>query len=255
MSEVTAQVFLFGHQPSPGGILANGGRRGIRWYRPEVHDVARPVPAGPDSAEATRRGRRLEYLTIGWSVVEGIVGIAAGIVAGSVSLVGFGIDSAIECVSAGALLWRLRDGDGGERRERIALRLVGVSFLLLAVYVAGDAVWTLVTQDRPKESPVGMALAALTIFLMPPLAKAKRRVAATLRSEAMKADSRQTDLCGWLSAILLAGLGLNALFGWWWADPVAALGMVPIIAKEGWDALRGKACADCHGDPLARPKA
>lgn len=196
--------------------------------------------------ENVRRGRLLEYLTIGWNSLEAIVAIAAGVLANSASLVGFGIDSIIENSSAIALLWRLHGGDAGERREQIALRLVGISFLILAAYVAFDAGKSLLMRDAPEISYVGIALAALSLVVMPVLAKAKRRVAANLNSRALKADSRQTDICAYLSAILLVGLGLNALFGWWWADSAAALMMTPIIAREGIQALRGKACGDCH---------
>jgi divalent metal cation (Fe/Co/Zn/Cd) transporter len=206
-----------------------------------------------ESARAVhvRRGRRLEYLTIGWNSLEAIVSIAAGLIAGSIALVGFGLDSLIEVSSGAALLWRLHldAPDRRERAERIALKLVGVSFLLLAGYVAFDSVKSLVRREAPETSYVGIAIAALSLAVMPLLARAKRRVAAEINSRALHADSRQTDICTYLSAILLAGLILNALFGWWWADPVAALVMIPIIAKEGVEALRGETCCDegtCH---------
>lgn len=198
--------------------------------------------ADPESRLAdVRRGRTLEHLTLAWNLVEAVVSILAGLAAGSISLVGFGLDSVIECASAVVLLWRLRGGEG-ERRERTALRLVGVTFLLLAAYVGVDAVHSLVTRERPETSVPGLVIAALSLAVMPLLARAKRRVAARLRSEALRADSRQTDLCAVLSAILLVGLGLNAALGWWWADPLAALAMVPIIVREGIEGLRGKAC-------------
>lgn len=199
--------------------------------------------------DVMRRGRKLEYLTIGWNVLEGIVAVVAGVAAGSAALVGFGLDSFIECLSGGALLWRLRSDVDTERREAIALKLVGVSFLLLAAYVAFDAGKSLLRQEPPEASHVGIALSILSLIVMPIIARAKRRVAASLNSRALQADSRQTDICAYLSAILLGGLLLNALFGWWWADPVAALVMVPIIAKEGVEALRGETCCDegaCH---------
>ncbi|HYP54332.1 MAG TPA: cation transporter [Pyrinomonadaceae bacterium] len=199
-----------------------------------------------DRAASVRRGRGLEYLTIVWNAVEAVVSIGAGLLAGSVALVGFGVDSVIESSSGAVLLWRLRDGERGERRERAALKLVGVSFLLLAAYVAFDAARSLVMREPPEASYVGIAVAALSLVVMPLLARAKRRVAADLGSRAMKADSRQTDLCAYLSAILLGGLLLNALFGWWWADPAAGLVMTPIIAREGLEALRGDTCGDCH---------
>jgi divalent metal cation (Fe/Co/Zn/Cd) transporter len=196
-----------------------------------------------------RRGRSLEYLTIIWNMLEGLVAVGSGLVAGSVALVGFGIDSFVESLSGGALLWRLRSDDDSERREKIALKVVGVSFLALAAYVAFDAVKSLVRHEPPEASYVGIALAGLSLVVMPLLARAKRRVAAGLGSRALEADSRQTDICAYLSAILLGGLLLNALVGWWWADPVAALLMLPIIVKEGVEALRGETCCDhgtCH---------
>lgn len=190
-------------------------------------------------AENLRRGRRLEYLTIGWNSLEAVIAIGAGLLAGSIALIGFGFDSVIEVSSGVILLWRLL---GNDEREKIALRLVGLSFLALAAYVAFDAAKALWFRELPEESYVGIALAALSLIVMPLLARAKRRVAANLSSRALEADSRQTDICAYLSAILLAGLGLNALFGWWWADPVAAFVMIPIIAKEGIEALRGETC-------------
>ncbi len=196
-------------------------------------------------ADLHRRGRLLEYFTIGWNSVEAVVAIGFGIAAGSIALVGFGVDSVIESSSGAILLWRLF---AGEERERLALRLVGVSLLLLAAYVAFDAVKTLILQDRPEESFVGIALAIVSLIMMPLLAREKRKVASQLNSRALQADSRQTDICAYLSAILLGGLALNAIFGWWWADPIAALIMIPIIVKEGVEALRGKTCCDgaCH---------
>ncbi len=194
----------------------------------------------------TRSGRRLEYFGLGWNVIEAVVAIAAGLGAGSIALVGFGADSVIESLSGLVLLWRLRSHEVDAHRERLALRLVGASFLVLAAYVSTDAVLALARREPPDASPVGIALAAVSLAIMPVLARAKRRVAARLGSPALAADSRQTDLCAWLSAILLGGLALNAAFGWWWADPAAALLMAPIIVREGVQAVRGEACRDCH---------
>jgi len=187
------------------------------------------------------QGRRLEYLTIGWNSLEAIISIGAGLVAGSIALVAFGIDSIIEVSSGLVLLWRLVSG---EHREELALKLVGLSFIALAGYVAFDAAKSLILREAPDVSYVGIAIAALSLVVMPLLARAKRSVAGRLNSRALVADSRQTDICAYLSAILLAGLGLNAVIGWWWADPVAAIAMVPIIAKEGIEALRGDTCCD-----------
>jgi divalent metal cation (Fe/Co/Zn/Cd) transporter len=189
------------------------------------------------------KGRRLEWFTLGWNSLEAVVAVTAGIIAGSPSLIGFGIDSVIENLSGIALLWRLQDG--GHARETAALRIVGLAFLLLAGYVAWEAAHDLIGRTPPDVSYVGIAVASLSLIVMPLLARSKRRVAVSLDSRALRADSRQTSLCAYLSAILLGGLLLNALWGWWWADPVAALAMVPIITREGVDALRGKACDDC----------
>ncbi|MBA2334955.1 MAG: cation transporter [Blastocatellia bacterium] len=192
-----------------------------------------------------QRGRRLEYLTIGWNSLEAVFAIGAGAMAGSIALVGFGVDSVIEVSSGAIVLWRLVSG---EHRERLALKLVGISFLALAAYVTFDAAKSLWFRETPDATYLGIVIAALSLIVMPLLARAKRKVAADLNSGAMLADARQTDICAYLSGILLAGLGLNILFGWWYADPIAALVMVPIIAKEGIQALRGKTCCDndCH---------
>lgn len=196
-----------------------------------------------------RRGRLLEYLTLAWNLVEAAVAIGAGLAAGSSALIGFGLDSVIESTSGAVLLWRLQEGESGERREQRALQLVGVSFLLLAAYVAWEAGGTLWRREVPEGSPVGIVLAVVSLIVMPILARAKRKVATELGSAALEADSRQTDLCAVLSAILLGGLLLNALLGWWWADPVAALAMVPVITAESIRALRGERCDDCSPPP------
>jgi divalent metal cation (Fe/Co/Zn/Cd) transporter len=196
-----------------------------------------------------RRGVRLEWFTIIYNSLEGLIALAAGFLSGSIALVGFGFDSAIEVTSGAALLWRLR-GDASERtrerHEEAALRIVGVCFLVLALYVSYDALQSLVSREAPRRSLPGIVLAVASLIVMPLLALAKRRVAGHIASAALTADARQTQLCTYLSGILLCGLVLNASLGWWWADPVAALVMVPIIAKEGWDALRGRTCcAEC----------
>jgi divalent metal cation (Fe/Co/Zn/Cd) transporter len=193
------------------------------------------------------RGRRLEYFTIAWNGAEGLVGVVAGLTAGSISLVGFGVDSFIEVASGGTLLWRMSvDGDAchRERRDVLALRIVGLCFLSLAGYIAYDAIHDLWARAAPAQSAIGIGLACAALVVMPHLSRAKRRVGSALRSSAMHADARQADFCAYLSAILLAGLLLNLLWGWWWADPIAALIMVPIIASEGIAGLRGRACCD-----------
>jgi divalent metal cation (Fe/Co/Zn/Cd) transporter len=212
---------------------------------------ARPQEVIRDAA--VRQGRRLEYFTVGWNLIEAAVALGAGFFAGSIALIGFGIDSLIETSSGAVLLWRLQEGEKGEKRERMALKLVGLSLMALAAYVAIDAVKGLIQKEPPEESLVGIILAAVSLIVMPLLAWAKRKVAAKLNSQALVADSHQTDICAYLSAILLVGLSLNALFGWWWADPVAALAMLPIIVKEGLEALRGEACEDCHPSLSATP--
>jgi divalent metal cation (Fe/Co/Zn/Cd) transporter len=200
-----------------------------------------------DRASLAGRARRLEYFTILWNSLEGLVGVATGVMAGSVSLVGFGVDSFIEVTSGAALLWRMA-GDGDhcqrERRETRTLKIVGACFLALAAYVAADAGWNLWSRSAASPSTAGIVLAAASLVTMPLLSRAKRRVARGLSSGAMHADARQTEFCTYLSAILLGGLLVNALFGWWWADSIAALVMTPIIAREGVDGLRGRACCD-----------
>jgi divalent metal cation (Fe/Co/Zn/Cd) transporter len=196
-----------------------------------------------------RRGLWLNYLTLAYNTVEAVVAIAAGLVAGSVALLGFGVDSGIEVTASVAAQWRLRadvDPVRRERVERVTHRIIGVSFLLLAAYVAVDSVTTLWGREAPEPSTVGLAVLALSVVVMPILARAKRRVARALQSRALEADAAQTSLCAYLSVIALAGVGLNAAFGWWWADPAAALAMVPIIGKEGIEGLRGDAECECH---------
>jgi divalent metal cation (Fe/Co/Zn/Cd) transporter len=211
-----------------------------------------------DRAQLVLRGQRLEYLTVAWNTLEAAVAIASGLMAGSIALVGFGLDSVIETLSGAILLWRLRrdrDPVCREAAERQALRLVGAGFILLAIYVAVNAVKALVAHEPPEKSVPGICLALAALIVMPLLARAKRRVAAAIDSGALHADSRQADICAYLSAILVAGLLLNAVAGWWWADPVAALAMTPLIAREGIEALRGKTCA-CHkpsGDRVVFP--
>ena len=197
---------------------------------------------GSDVALLTRAGRRLEYFTLGWNLTEAAVAIGAGLFAGSIALIGFGVDSLIESLSGGILLWRLQHDTDSENREATALRLVGFSFFILAIYVGIDSAKTLIHRESPETSVVGIILSIVSLIVMPLLARAKRKVAAGIHSRALTADSRQTDICAYLSAILLAGLTLNALFGWWWADPVAALCMLPLIISEGVQAIRGRTC-------------
>jgi divalent metal cation (Fe/Co/Zn/Cd) transporter len=199
-------------------------------------------------ARAASRGRRLEYFTIAWNTVEGIVAITAGAIAGSISLMGFGIDSFIEVLSGSVLLWRMSvdaDVEQRHRNEQRALKIVGLCFLGLAVYIAYESASDLLRRRAPEHSIAGIVLACASLIVMPLLSRAKHKVAAHLGSGAMYADAKQTDFCAYLSAILLAGLVLNTLFGLWWTDPVAALIMVPLIANEGIEGVKGKACRDC----------
>lgn len=200
---------------------------------------------------AVRRSRWLNVATIGWNAVEGVVAVAAGLAAGSVSLVGFGMDSAIEVSAALVLAWRLaQEGHGGcmQATDRRATRLIAVSFGILAAYVGIEAGRDLLTSSEPEASTVGIVMAALSLAVMPVLARAKRRQAPALGSAAVVADAQQTDLCALLSAVLLVGLGANAVFGWWWADPIAGLGIAALAAVEArrtWqaDSLADTCCA------------
>ena len=193
-----------------------------------------------------KRGLQLEYLTVGWNIVEGIIAVAAGIAAGSIALIGFGVDSFVETISGAVIIWRLmaetrgrHDEEAVERIEERAERLVGIAFLLLATYVAFEAIRTLINQEAPDASPVGIVLTAVSIVVMLWLARAKRRVGEALGSRAMMADAQQTYACWYLSIVALVGLVLNAGLGWWWADPVAALGITVLLVREGTEALRG----------------
>ena len=200
-----------------------------------------------DFAILALRGKRLEYVTIGWNSLEGLGALTTGIISGSISLVGFGVDSYIEVASAVALLWRLSvmaDEESREKNERFTLKIVGVCFLALSAYVTFVAVSNLLQKHSPAHSVAGIVVACAALVAMPLLSRFKKQIGHQLGSMAMVADARQADFCAYLSAILLVGLILNVTVGWWWADPVAALVMTPIIAKEGIHALQGKACCE-----------
>lgn len=214
------------------------------------HAVAPQTALSPtERALLVRRGLWLNYATIAYNTLEALVAIIAGLMAGSVSLIGFGLDSAIEVAAAGAAQWRLRSDADVKRRdrsERVTLRVIGTSFVALAAYVLIDSGRSLWLQHRPESSTTGIVILALSVIIMPLLARQKRTIAQQLESRALHADATQASLCAYLSAIALAGVALNAMLGWWWADPIAALLMVPIIAKEGLEGLRGEAhCATC----------
>ena len=197
-----------------------------------------------------RRALRLEALTVSWNVIEAVVAIGAGWLAGSVALVGFGLDSTIETIAAAALYHRLRaemkgaDEEETEAHEKRALRIVGVTFLVLALYILYEAGSMLWFREPPRPSRIGIALAALSLVVMPFLAWAKYRAGEALKSRALIADAKETIACSYLSLTLLVGLGANALWGWWWADPVAALAMLPWVVREGFEALE-ESSADC----------
>jgi divalent metal cation (Fe/Co/Zn/Cd) transporter len=192
----------------------------------------------------------LVVATLIYNVAEAVVAIWAGVRAGSIALVGFGLDSVIETAAAGALLHRLSveargaDGEALERTERRVHRFVGLTFLLLAAYVLAQSAWVLWSADPPEESAVGIALAAVSLVVMPLVALGKLRAAREIGSGALRAEARETLACSYLSFALLVGLVANAAVGWWWADPVAAALMVPWLVREGLEGLRGEGCCD-----------
>lgn len=195
-----------------------------------------------DRARQLRRGLHLEAFSIAWDVLEGVVAVTAGILSGSTTLMGFGLESAIEVTAAGTLYWRLRkelhSEEPAARAERRALKIVAVAFLLLVGYVAFDAISNLVEHKAPEPSLVGMIMAGAALIAMPFLAVAKRRAGRALESEALVADSRETIASTYLAFTVLAGLGLNMAFDWWWSDSVAALCMIPYLLWAAWKAWR-----------------
>jgi divalent metal cation (Fe/Co/Zn/Cd) transporter len=208
-----------------------------------------PAPAGPPPAERealVRRARVLAWLGLGWHLVEAAVALAAGVVAGSIALVGFGVDSLIEAAAGVVVLWLMAARrSASPSAERRAQQLIAGSFLLLAAYVGVEALRDLIAGHHPHASWVGVGLSVVTLATMPPLAAAKRRVGERLGSSATASESRQTMLCAYMSAALLAGLLANAVVGWWWADPVVALGIAGVALREARDAWRGEACGCC----------
>ena len=203
---------------------------------------ARPLRA--DRARLRRWARLLAWATVAWNSAEAVIAVAAGLAAGSVALVGFGLDSAVEVFAGAVVLWKLRGA--GEERERRALRLVGASFFALAAYVVAESARDLLAGSEAAESPVGVALAAVSLAVMPALAFAKRRVGRRLGDAVVVADAAETSLCACLSAVVLAGLVLNAAAGWWWANPLAALVVAALAVREGREAWQGEArCETC----------
>jgi divalent metal cation (Fe/Co/Zn/Cd) transporter len=195
-------------------------------------------------AALSRRSLWLAYATAGYNVLEGVIAIAAGSAASSTALIGFGLDSFVEVSSAAVLIWQFRSRVP-EDRERLALRLIAVSFFVLAAWVTFDAARSLLAGGDADPSPVGIGLAVTSLIVMPLLVRAKRRTGRELGSATVLADSTQTMLCTYLSAVLLAGLVLNVLWGWSWADPIAALVIAGVATKEGIEAWRGEHCDDC----------
>lgn len=215
-----------------------------------VPSVSTPADvAGRASARA--RALRLEHLTVGYNIVEGLIAVIAATAAGSVALLGFGVDSFIESLSGAILIWRLRAESRSSTSaaihalDRKAERWVGVSFFVLAAYIAWEAAASLVEGRRPEITWIGIGLTVVSIAIMWWLGAAKRRAAKELGSRALEADAFQTTVCWWLSLITLGGVGLNAAFGWWWADPVSALGMSALLLREGREAWNGKPCGSC----------
>jgi divalent metal cation (Fe/Co/Zn/Cd) transporter len=212
------------------------------WLKSVAYGTVVTLPAERRVA-LHHRALWLEYFTVGWNVVEAVVAIGAGVIAGSVALIGFGADSAIEVISALGLLWRLRkagpDAAVSEESaaEKRALFVVAITFFLLAIYITQEAVTSLIGREEPLTSPVGIILAALSLVVMTGLAAVKQRVGKEMGSRALVADSKETWVCSYLSLSLLLGTGAYAIFGWWWADPIGALAMLPVILWQGWETL------------------
>ncbi|GAA4261738.1 cation transporter [Dactylosporangium darangshiense] len=211
--------------------------------------MAAPLPLAPSVARRAVLARRIRLFvaaTIAYNVIESVVAIAAGAAASSTALIGFGLDSVVEVSSAAAVAWQF-SGPDHERRERTALRVIAVSFFALAAYVTAESARALLSGDRAEHSTVGLVLAAVSLAVMPLLSAAQRRAGRELGSASAVTDSKQTLLCTYLSAVLLAGLAVNTLFGWWWADSIAALVIAAVAVREGREAWRGDACCDCAG--------
>lgn len=190
-----------------------------------------------------QRASGLAWATVAWNVVEAAVAISAGVVARSIALVGFGLDSTVEVLSALVIIWQFRSPDVD--RERRALRLIATSFFALAAYITVQAARDLVRGDRPTHTPVGIALAVASLIVMPLLSAAKKSTGRKLGSVTVIADANQTKLCSYLSAVLLAGLVVNTVSGWWWADPIAGIVIAGLAVREGREAWQGKSCDDC----------
>jgi divalent metal cation (Fe/Co/Zn/Cd) transporter len=223
--------------------------------KPAIPDVRPDELIQPERMSLVRKGLKLTVFTVVWNIIEGLIAITAGLLANSVALISFGVDSFVETTSAVAVSWRLADEikhqsvERAEAVEKIAVRITGVILLLLAVYIILDAGRRLLGfgEDADK-SFVGMALTGLSVIVMPIVARAKLKVANSINSGSLRADAIETIACTWLSVTTLIGLSLNALFGWAWADPLAALLIIPLVVKEGLEALKGKHCCACAED-------
>lgn len=202
---------------------------------------AHPAISGERRALLVRRVRLLVAFTIGYNALEGLVSLLAGVAAGSSALIGFGLDSLVEMSSAVVVAWQFSGGRQVDR-EKVALRLIAVSFFALAGFVAWDAVTSLVTRDAPDPSTVGIVIAVASLVVMPTVSLVQRRAGHEIGSHSAVADSKQTLLCSYMSAVLLVALLANSLAGWWWADPIGALVIVGLAAREGINALRGDTC-------------
>lgn len=200
-----------------------------------MENAADTAAAGRE--ELVRCAFLLEYFTVAWMIVEAAVAVAAGVIAHSIALVAFGLDSFIELFAALVVIWQLKGlAEEQETKERVALRLIAITFFVLASYVTAEAVYDLARKSRPEVSIAGIALATAALVVMPLLSIAKRRLGRRLENAALVADGTESMFCGVLAAILLLGLGLNAAFGWWWADAVAALVVAVFAIREGWEA-------------------
>jgi divalent metal cation (Fe/Co/Zn/Cd) transporter len=226
---------------------------------PTLPMVRSPAATGPRPDERerlVRRAKALAWIGVGWHGIEAAIAVGAGVAAGSIALIGFGADSLVEAFAGFIVLWRFAGARatsaGAERR---AQQLIAASFFLIAAYVAVEAIRSLVGGDEPDVSWIGIGLSAFTLVTMPPLATAKAHVAQALGSSATQSESRQTMLCAYLSAALLVGLTLNALAGWWWADPVTALLIAGVAVKEGRDSWRGDACCTAPPHGTVQPDA
>ena len=191
--------------------------------------------------QLVRRARLLVLAGMGYNTVEGVVAVVSGVAAGSVALVGFGLDSYIEVFAAGVVLWRLSKTSRGqaasEAAERRSLFLIGITFFALAIYIVAQSSLSIAAAHEPEESLIGIGVGIVSLIVMPGLSFVKLRLAARLNDRSLRAEAMETLVCSYLTVALLLGLGLNAAFGWWWADPIGALAMVPWLVKEGWEGI------------------